>query len=446
MARANPTKSIHKGRKSQPPTNAKKSPRPAPASKTAPAKQPAIKHTPPAKGLAGQADLSWLPVKLRALYRDEYPRFSEAEMARRLADIDRIMEAAKIEHLVLSGAQRNGSIVPWLTGWPVTAEAIGVVTPQLPTALFVQHYNHLPLAKRLARAEVEWGGESTIRRAVDELTRRGARLGRVGVIGSLTYTQHDILAARYGRAIDLNAAYARLRLVKSDEELEWLRLGAALTDRAMFALRDALKPGLTEHDLADIVERAYVRWGGATHVHYFGATSMENPDCIVPRQFPSGRRIAKGDVVMTDISAAFWEYPGQVLRSFTIGVEPTPLYRKLHRTADMAFQAILGVLKAGATAQQVAEVTGIIEEAGFTTCDDLVHGFGGGYLPPVLGSKSRPNGPVPDFRFAAGMTVVVQPNIVTRDGTAGVQTGELVHITEKGAERLQQMPKGFLRV
>ena len=53
---------------------------------------------------------------------------------------------------------------------------------------------------------------------------------------------------------------------------------------------------------------------------------------------------------------------------------------------------------------------------------------------------------MPDFRFSAGMTVVVQPNVVTREGNAGVQTGELVHITEKGVERLHNAPKGFIRV
>src|SRR5256885_6357252 len=35
----------------------------------------------------------------------------------------------------------------------------------------------------------------------------------------------------------------------------------------------------------------------------------------------------------------------------------------------------------------------VIEDAGFTVYDDLMHGFGGGYFPPVLGSKSRPAGP-----------------------------------------------------
>jgi len=430
MARANPKKTSHKGRDAH-----KTPPKPSP-------KKP-VKSAPVR---LGPADLGWIPSRLRGLYREAYPRFSEEEMQRRRHDIERIMEAAKIEHLLVCGANRHGTAVPWLTGWPVTAEAIGVMTPGLSIALFVQHYNHVPLARQIARAEVEWGGESTIRRTVEELARRGARVGRVGVIGMLSYTQHDILAARYGRAIDLNAAYSRLRLVKSAEEIEWLKLGAAMSDHAMNALRDEIKPGLTEHDLIDAIERAYVPWGGSNLMHFVGATSMEAPDLAAPRQFPSGRRIAKGDIVMAEISAQFWEYPGQVLRSFSVGVDPPPLYKKLHRAAEAALQAILAILKPGITAQEVIEAAGVIEEQGFTTLDDLVHGFGGGYLPPVLGSKSRPAGPVPDFRFGPGMTVVVQPNVVTRDGTAGVQTGELVHITDKGVERLHQAPKGFIRV
>ena len=52
-------------------------------------------------------------------------------------------------------------------------------------------------------------------------------------------------------------------------------------------------------------------------------------------------------------------------------------------------------------------------------------------------------GEVPDFTFAAGMTVVVQPNVVTPDETAGVQTGELMLVTEDGAERLHSVERGL---
>ncbi len=85
----------------------------------------------------------------------------------------------------------------------------------------------------------------------------------------------------------------------------------------------------------------------------------------------------------------------------------------------------------------------MIEDAGYTIIDDLLHGYGGGYLPPILGSKSRPAGPVSPEPFRAGQTVVIQPNVVTRDHSAGVQTGEMVLITQTGIERLHSMPRSF---
>ena len=157
--------------------------------------------------------------------------------------------------------------------------------------------------------------------------------------------------------------------------------------------------------------------------------------------------LAVGDVLSCELSTSWGvDYPGQLLRTFTVGAEPTPLYRDLHDVAENALQRIEAVLAPGTTPEQVVEAAGVIEEAGFTTVDDLVHGLGGGYLPPVFGSRSRTLEPLPQLTFAAGMTVVVQPNVTTQDGLAGVQTGELLHITSDGCERLHAYPRGLGRI
>src|SRR3954470_8742878 len=384
-----------------------------------------------------------LPDPLRRILEAEYPRFSDAEMARRRRAVEALLVEAECEHLVFCGANRFGSAVQWLTGWPVTAEAVGVLTPGRPDALFVQYHNHVPQARRLAKdAEVAWGGQSSIQSAVAELEKRGAADGKVAVIGPISADQHEVLTARFGKLKNLNWSYVRLRMIKSAEELDWLRIGAHFSDLGMMALRDGLRPGLTERELGDRVERAYVANGGTNVIHYFGVTPMSDPQLAVPAQFPSTRRLQAGDIVFAEISAAFWDYPGQVLRSFALG-EPTQLYRNLHTAADAAFDAIAAVLRDGALPAQVIEAARVIEDAGFTTIDDLLHGYGGGYLPPILGSASRPAGPVPDEPFRAGMTVVIQPNVVTKDGQAGVQTGEMVLITKTGIERMHGMPRGF---
>ena len=262
-------------------------------------------------------------------------------MARRRAAVASALAEAGADHLVFCGAARFGSVVQWLTQWPVTAEAVGVFSPGQRDALFVQYVNHPPLARRLAdQADVAWGGESSIRKAIEVLERRGARENRVGVIGPMNFEQHGLLAARFGKIVNLNRTYVRLRQVKSQEEIDWLRIGAHFSDRGMAGLRDGLKPGLTERELGDLVERAYVADGGTNSIHYIGVTSMAAPNLPVPAQFPSTRRVQAGDIVFAEISAAFFDHAGQVLRSFTVGAEPTPLYRDLHAAADAAFDAV----------------------------------------------------------------------------------------------------------
>ena len=392
--------------------------------------------------------MSALSPKLERLLAADYPKFSDAEMARRRAATADTLAAANADHLVFCGYNRSGSAVQWLTQWPVTAEAIGVFSPCKPDALFVQYVNHAPLARRFAaNAEiVQWGGESSIRKVIAVLEQRGAQTDRVAVIGPMHFEQHAVLAAKFGAIVNLNRAYARLRRVKSNEELDWLRLGAHFSDHGMAALQDAIRPGVSERELGNAIERAYVGDGGSTGIHYVGTTSMHKSQMAVPRQYPSARRLGSGDVVVAEITARFFDYGGQVLRSFTVGENPTPLYRALHDTAEAAFLAIARILKAGTTPAQVIAASRVIEDAGFTIIDDLVHGYGGGYLPPILGSASRPAGPVPEEPFEAGQTVVIQPNVVAKDHSAGVQTGELVVITETGIEALHSFPAGFTRV
>jgi Xaa-Pro dipeptidase len=375
-----------------------------------------------------------------------YPRFSDAEMRARRRALEEVMAEHDVEHALLYGANRFGSAVGWLTRWPVTREALVVLSPGERDVLLVHFYNHVPNAVRIAtEAEVRWAG-ATIDTALAELERRAGRGCRIGVIGPLGFDAYAKLGAFASRVIDLNSAYTELRLVKSAEEIEWVRIGASLTDAAVRRLHDRARPGMSEAELGDVVERAYVAQGGSTHIHYFGSTPMRAPSLVVPAQWPSARKLQKGDVLMCEISASFWDHPGQLLRTFVIDDEPSTLYAELHEVADAAFDAVLRRLRPGATAEELVEAASVIEEAGFTTRDDLVHGFVGGYLPPVLGSKSRMLQAVPEFTFRQGMTIVVQPNVVARDETAGVQTGQLVVVGKRGPEPLHDYERGLLRI
>ena len=122
-------------------------------------------------------------------------------MARRRAAVEALLAKAQCDHLMFCGANRFGSVVQWLTQWPVTAEAVGVFTPGKRDALFVQYVNHAPQAALLAdQADVAWGGASCIAAALEVLEKRGARRDRVAVIGPLSADQYAAISGKVRRA------------------------------------------------------------------------------------------------------------------------------------------------------------------------------------------------------------------------------------------------------
>lgn len=366
--------------------------------------------------------------------------FSAQEMSRRRAAVLEAAAEAGCDQVIAYGSQRAGSAVPWLTRWPVTREAVAIVGADRPLDLVVQFHNHVALAADMASdCRVHWGGLSTVDTVIDLLRERGGDHQRVGLIGEVPYQVRDALVSVFGPTVDLSGAYEGLRSIKSEEEIQHLRVGARLSDAALHALATGLLPGATDRELLDRMERAYVPHGGTTHIHYLSLTPMQEPRRYVPAQFPTGEQVEIGTIAVTEISAAYRGYAGQVLRTLSVGAPLDARHQELHAVAQAAFDAIVARLRPGAVVAEIREAAQVIPDAGFELCDDLLHGFGGGYLAPVLGRFGEPD---PEFTFRSGMTVVVQPNVVTVDRQAGVQTGELLLITDDGATSLHDAPPG----
>src|SRR5882672_583187 len=113
--------------------------------------------------VSSPSDALKLPAELRPVFEQDYPRFSEAEYARREKALGDVMAAAGADHLLIVSAQNVGNATRWLTSWPGTTEALTLFRPGEPRVMFVEYFNHVPLAKQLARAtQVRWGEEKGI--------------------------------------------------------------------------------------------------------------------------------------------------------------------------------------------------------------------------------------------------------------------------------------------
>jgi Xaa-Pro aminopeptidase len=151
-----------------------------------------------------------------------------------------------------------------------------------------------------------------------------------------------------------------------------------------------------------------------------------------------------GDVFVTEISTTFWGYAGQILRTFTLGQGPTSRFARLHEVGLEAYERIVGVLRPGATVGDVLDAAEVITDSGFDIWDDLVHGFGGAYLPPIVRTRANRGATHPeDFRYPEGTLLVVQPNVI--DGSAGIQVGNSLQITDTGAVSTQLQPMAMVQ-
>lgn len=372
-----------------------------------------------------------------------FPHFSDGELARRRALVADLLREHDVACLVAYGAGRNAEAY-WLVEWPGTRESFLVWPRAGDPVLLVQLFNHVPNARRMTRgAEVRWGGSNNAATLVSVLGALGATR-RIGVVGALPWRVADEVRATMPgiELVDLSAKMRMLHLVKSGEEIERLRMACRLTDRAMEALERETRPGMREAELEGIVECAYGR-EGRHGIHFMATTPMAAPLIGVPSQIQSLRTLQPGDVLITEISAEYWGYSGQIHRAYAIASDPTAEYQRLHDVAVETFERVRAVLRDGATSEDVLDAGEVVHERGLTIYDDLLHGTN--QLPPILKTRRTTHTPVRDFVFREDMVVVVQPNVVREDGRAGVQVGETLRITVDGVERLHAFPMRFVR-
>jgi Xaa-Pro aminopeptidase len=384
-------------------------------------------------------------------------------MARRWALARGLMARQDLGGLVVygnSGVNRhNHANVFWLSNHLDLHHAylVAPARSSADAALYVGLLNHVPNARQISETPtVAWGGHDPGETVAGRLRDLGLSGGRVGLVGvnaafgvGMPYAHYRRLTAVLPEVdfVDVTAEFAALRGVKSKEEIAWLRRAAEFTDRSIAALAADVRPGMREDALLHIIEGAYRPDGGQPHIAFLRSMPMDDPNGCVPAQNLSDRIIARGDVIITEISASYWGYSGQIHRPLFVGADPTPPWRSLFEVASSAYRRLAAAIRHGATERDAVRAASVIGEAGFSIYDDLIHGYGVDIHPPVIDRRcasywpweeSRP--PPEGRRFEANMAIVIQPNPITPDERMGLQLGALTLVTADGAESLHRVP------
>ncbi|MFC3801419.1 M24 family metallopeptidase [Cohnella sp. GCM10012308] len=236
---------------------------------------------------------------------------------------------------------------------------------------------------------------------MDELRAQGP-LRRIGISGIdamsaplLKSIEDSLEGAEWVDAGDL---LFRLRMTKTEAEVECLRTAARIADAGYRRMIENVKPGMTELELSAFAYGECMKQG-AESVPFIVMASGERVRTIIGR--PTSKVIEDGDMIMTAIAVQFEGYVATVGFPFVAGTmsdEQRAFIDLLVEAEDIA----LSKLRPGALQRELVQaVKGYFADRNVTRYD---------LYPPLHGcGLAEAESPYPDenseARFEAGMTV-----------------------------------------
>jgi Xaa-Pro aminopeptidase len=229
---------------------------------------------------------------------------------------------------------------------------------------------------------------------------------------------------------DDTLSYMRMR--KDAREYAALKMNALIADRAMQAGFAALRPGMTEKELATIIFDHFSSEGA----HPDFAVIAAGPNGAFPHHHTSDRVLAEGDSVVMDIGGSKGGFPSDITRMAVVG-RPPDGYGQIHTIVERAVEAALAAARPGALARDVdAAARKVITDAGYGQyfVHRTGHGMGiGGHEPPYITATS-------ETVLAEGMVFSIEPGIYI-PGRFGIRLEDIVILRADGPEILSALPR-----
>jgi Xaa-Pro aminopeptidase len=180
-------------------------------------------------------------------------------------------------------------------------------------------------------------------------------------------------------------------------------------------------------------------------ITFLRSMPMAAPTGCLPAQNPTDRRLERGDVILTEFSASLGAYSGQIHRPIFVGAEPTEPWQRLFDVAKTAYARIAAGMVPGSTEGDAIRNGRVIGDAGYAIYDDLIHGYGTDYGPPLVDRSCVDHWrdgsePPPGRTIERDAVVVIQPNPITPDERMGLQLGACTVVRKTGAESLHALP------
>jgi len=291
--------------------------------------------------------------------------------------------------------------------------------------------SHLGTAVPITRFTDDQGPREAIRAVYAKLD--GPRW-RSFISDDARFDHAQVIAQEAGPLGLASRILAPLRMQKADDELTRLRESQRINDAAMRAGFEAMRVGMTEAELADVIRRAFIREGADREAFIIVAAGEHS---ALPHHTPGATVLSPGPVLL-DIGCFYQGYASDMTRVAYLG-EPDEKFRTIHAIVDRAVEAAVRTARAGVAAETVDRAARqVIQDAGYGAY--FVHRTGHGIGLSVHEPPSVMEGNQDPLPLHA--TYSIEPGIYL-PGEFGVRLEEVVVNHPDHAEILSQVSRAI---
>ena len=261
------------------------------------------------------------------------------------------------------------------------------------------------------------------------LRDRGISTGTLGMEERVTFVFSSGVAqaAPALKIVSATPVTAGCRMVKSQHELELMKIANQATWNVYRAVHEAIQPGMTQRDVSALLAAGYAKVG------FRGDALIEVGEyTALPHGSVAPQTIQDGTPILIDGGCKVEGYESDITRTWVLG-KATDKQKQVFEIVQRAQKAALAAAKPGVACEQVdAAARKVITDAGFGPgykyfTHRVGHGIGldGHEWPYLVHGNSQP--------MASGMTFSDEPGVYIR-GEFGVRLEDDMHITAEGAE------------
>lgn len=384
--------------------------------------------------------------------------FSDEEMQRRVNGLRAVMDEAGLDVVITSSYH---STLYYSGFWmlPMGRFSVTVIPKEGEPALIApmmdrdraEGYSWLEDKRFYSDAETPLA--AVIKRTKDIFSERGVSARRVGI-------EEDVMPERMYKAlgesfsqsefIDISTGLMEQRLIKSREELEFLKVGCEISDVGTQVIMAAMKEGRTEIEISNealvAMDKEFAR--RFPEFESFGTVVTCNSGLrsLLPHGLSTGRRLKKGDIINFNVLPVLMGYYVSQERTLSLGPLPEAARKPFEVTTE-AHERGIEAVKPGVRCSDVArQCVEILKKGGYDQYQLHGPGHSCGIMGVFWGREEKGEIRVyNDNLLHEGMVITVEPAVYI-PGVGGFRHCDVLAVTKDGHELLTHYKRGILRV